>query len=136
MRGLHPSLKRRANWEQLIKFSLVGSSGYVVNLGIFAVSTQTLSINYRIAAVIAFCFAVTNNFLINRHWTFQAHDGHAGFQAARFFIVSLIGLLINLVLLEIFVSSFGISEVLAQAIAIVIATPLSFVGNKLWSFKI
>ena len=30
----------------------------------------------------------------------------------------------------------GVPEVLAQAIAIVVSTPLNFVGNKIWSFAI
>jgi putative flippase GtrA len=29
----------------------------------------------------------------------------------------------------------GVGKVLAQAIAIVLVTPLNFVGNKLWSFR-
>src|SRR6188472_1857117 len=46
-----------------------------------------------------FGVAVSNNFLLNRHWTFQATEGHAGFQAARFFTVSLLALGVNLVFL-------------------------------------
>ena len=30
----------------------------------------------------------------------------------------------------------GVDEVVAQAIAIVLVTPLNFIGNKLWSFRI
>ena len=56
------------------------------------------------AAALAFCVAVTNNFLWNRHWTFQATDGHAGFQAARFLTVSLLALGFNLIVLELLVS--------------------------------
>ena len=33
------------------------------------------------------------------------------------------------------VSGFGLSKVLARAIAIAAGTPLNFVGQKLWSFK-
>jgi GtrA-like protein. len=40
----------------------------------------------------------------------------------------------NLVLLRLFVG-LGVGKVLAQAIAIVLVTPLNFVGNKLWSFR-
>jgi putative flippase GtrA len=29
----------------------------------------------------------------------------------------------------------GLSKVPAQAIAIILVTPLNFVGNKLWSFR-
>ena len=49
--------------------------------------------------VLAFCVAVTNNFLWNRHWTFRATDGHMGFQAARFFTVSVLALGLNLIVL-------------------------------------
>jgi putative flippase GtrA len=30
---------------------------------------------------------------------------------------------------------FGVGAIPAQAIAIVLVTPLNFVGNKLWSFR-
>ena len=46
------------------------------------------ALDYRVAAVLAFVVGVTNNFWWNRQWTFAARDGHAGFQAARFFVVS------------------------------------------------
>jgi putative flippase GtrA len=109
------------NWVQLMKFGAVGASGYAVNLIVYE-------------AVIAFCFAVTNNFMWNRHWTFKATAGHAGFQAARFFVVSLAALAFNLVVLKLLVTA-GVGEFPAQAIAIVCATPMNFVGNKLWSFS-
>jgi putative flippase GtrA len=77
---------------------------------------------------------VTNNFLWNRHWTFRATDGHMGFQAARFFTVSVLALGLNLIVLELLVSVADMEKLLAQAIAILAATPLNFIGNKLWSF--
>ena len=77
---------------------------------------------------------MTNNFAWNRHWTFSARDGHAGFQAIRFFSVSLVGLGFNLVLLELLVGPAGVSELPAQAIAVALTMPLNFVGNKLWTF--
>jgi putative flippase GtrA len=40
----------------------------------------------------------------------------------------------NLAALELLVAVAGLPEVPAQAIAIVVATPVSFAGNKLWSF--
>ncbi len=44
-----------------------------------------------------------NNFWLNRHWTFAARDGHAGFQAARFFTVSVVAFLFSLAVLELLV---------------------------------
>jgi putative flippase GtrA len=54
----------------------------------------------------------------------------------RFFIVSLAALGANLVVLHLLVVYGGLGRLLAQAIAIVLVTPLNFVGNKLWSFRL
>jgi putative flippase GtrA len=129
-------LRKPANWVQLMKFSMVGATGYVVNLSVFTALVKLGGIHYIPAAILAFCVAVTNNFLLNRHWTFRARDGHAGFQAARFLTVSVIALAFNLIVLEVLVSAAGFEKVGAQAIAILAATPLNFVGNKLWSFRL
>ena len=126
--------RRPASWLQLVKFGLVGGSGYLINLAVFAVLAETLGVHHVIAAVGAFCVAVTNNFLLNRHWTFAAGDGHAGFQAMRFFAVSIAALTINLIALEALVSQASLGELSAQAIAVAIAMPFNFLGNKLWTF--
>jgi dolichol-phosphate mannosyltransferase len=121
------------NWIQLLQFGLVGGSGYVVNLAVFAVLNGPFDIHYIAAAILAFCVAVTNNFWWNRHWTFDAKHGHAGFQAARFFTVSVLALVINLIALKLLVNG-GVTELPAQAISVAIAMPFNFVGNKLWTF--
>jgi putative flippase GtrA len=126
--------RRPASWLQLFKFGLVGGSGYLINLAVFAVLTGSLGLHHVAAAIGAFVVAVTNNFLLNRHWTFAAADGHAGFQAMRFFAVSIAALLINLVALEALLSYASLGDLTAQAIAVAIAMPFNFLGNKLWSF--
>jgi putative flippase GtrA len=123
------------NWIQLIKFFAVGGSGYVVNLVVFSIAFDRLHIHHLVAATLAFMFAVVNNFWWNRHWTFGAKEGHAGFQAARFFAVSVAAFFFALGVLELLVSQTGIPEIGAQAISIVVATPLNFLGNKMWSFS-
>ena len=133
-RRVRLGLTRPHNWMQLVKFSAVGATGYVINLAAFSALVEGAGVHYRTAAVLAFCVAVTNNFLWNRHWTFKATHGHAGFQAARFLVVSLIALVFNLIVLELLVSVAGVPKIPAQAIAVLAATPLNFVGNKLWSF--
>jgi dolichol-phosphate mannosyltransferase len=129
-------LRRPHNWVQLVKFCVVGGSGYVVNLSVFAVAVHSLGLHHLAGATAAFVVAVTNNFLWNRHWTFRAGDGHAGFQAARFLAVSAVAFLFAAAVLELLVTAAGLPEVPAQAISIVAATPLNFVGNKMWSFSI
>ena len=134
MRRIHHGTRKPANWLQLLRFGLVGGSGYVVNLAVFALLSGIVDVHHIGAAVGAFCVAVINNFWWNRHWTFEARDGHAGFQAARFFTVSLLGLAVNLVLLELFVSGVELPELPAQALAVALTLPVNFIGNKLWTF--
>ena len=128
------ALRTRANWAQLVRFGTVGASGYVINLAVFAALVHGASTDKGIAATAAFIVALSNNFVWNRLWTFRASDGHAGFQAARFCVVSLVAFGFNLAVLYVLVEGVGMSEVPAQALAIAAATPLNFIGNKLWSF--
>jgi putative flippase GtrA len=127
-------MRRSHNWVQLVKFCVVGGSGYVVNLAVFTLAFEVGNLHHLVAATIAFAVAVLNNFWWNRHWTFAAREGRAGFQAARFFAVSVGAFLFQAALLELLVTGANLPEVGAQAISVVAATPLNFLGNKMWSF--
>ncbi|MCC6224051.1 MAG: GtrA family protein [Thermoleophilia bacterium] len=126
--------RRPANWLQLAKFCLVGASGYAVNLGVYAALVHAAGIHFLLAAVVSFAVAVTNNYAWNRLWTFRRERGHIVLQGARFLVVSLAALGANLAALATLVA-LGVPKVPAQAAAIVLVTPLSFLGNKLWSFR-
>ncbi len=132
---IRAGLRKPANWLQLVRFGAVGASGYIVNLLIFTLAVHGAGLAYPLAATLAFVVALANNFVWNRVWTFHANDGHAGFQAARFVVVSLGAFAFNLVVLFALVELGGVAEVPAQAMAIAAATPLNFLGNKLWSFR-
>ena len=136
VRRIHLGVQEPANWAQLLRFGVVGVSGYVVNLGVFTFMTLILDAHHIPAAVLAFCVAVSNNFLWNRLWTFResAAGGHPGFQATRFFAVSFGALGVNLALLEVLVDVVGVPEVPSQAVAVALAMPVNFIGNKLWTF--
>src|SRR5205809_6479641 len=129
------ALRRRHNWVQLAKFSAVGASGYVVNLVVYTALLKGAGLHYALAATCSFVVAVTNNYIWNRLWTFHAQRGHVGWQGLRFLVVALVAYGVNLILLSVMIG-LGIDKVLSQAIAIVLVTPLNFVGNKLWSFRI
>jgi putative flippase GtrA len=128
------SLLSIRNWQQLGKFCVVGAVGYLINLAVYDVLLHT-GLHYLLAATCSFLVAVTSNYTWNRLWTFREHRGHVGIQGMRFLLVSLAALGANLVVLHLLVAYGGLGRLLAQAIAIVVVTPLNFVGNKLWSFR-
>jgi dolichol-phosphate mannosyltransferase len=127
------ALRRRKNWEQLVMFSLVGISGYAVNLWVFSFLVLVVDLHYIPSAICSFLVAVANNYTWNRLWTFRDERAGVAYQGARFLVVSTLALGANLLVLYALVQA-GLSEVVAQAIAIVLVTPVNFVGNKLWSF--
>jgi putative flippase GtrA len=88
------------------------------------------------SACVAFCVAVANNFLLNRHWTFRKRRDtrHAAAQGVRFLLVSAAALVPNLVILHVLVSA-GQGKIVGQVVAVVVVTPVSFLGNKLWTFR-
>jgi putative flippase GtrA len=112
-----------ANWVQLLKFGLVGGSGYLINLAVFALLTGSLGMHHVGAAIGAFAVAVTNNFLWNRYWTFGPGDGPAH-----------ASLILNIAILQLLLSTGATGELTAQAIAVAAAMPFNFVGNRLWTF--
>jgi putative flippase GtrA len=128
-------MRRPANWVQLVQFGVVGAVGFVVNIGVYALCVHGLAVDYHVSAALAWLVAVANNFVLNRHWTFNAGDGRAHHQAARFLIVSLIAFGVSQLLLTVFVEVAQIAKVPAQALAVAASMPLNFIGNKLWSFR-
>jgi dolichol-phosphate mannosyltransferase len=117
----------------LIKYCVVGASGYVVNLAVYSALVRGGDVHYLAAAVCSFLVAVTNNYTWNRLWTFRAQRGHVGLQGIRFLLVSVAALGANLVCLQV-LTDLELDKVVSQALAIAIVTPIGFLGNKLWSF--
>jgi putative flippase GtrA len=128
------ALRRPANWWQLAKFCLVGTSGYVVNLTVYVLLLRSAGWHYAPAAVCSFLVAVTNNYTWNRLWTFRHQRGHVAYQGMRFLVVAILALSANVAFLTALVWV-GLDEIVAQAISILLVTPLNFAGNKLWSFR-
>jgi putative flippase GtrA len=127
------ALRHAGNWVQLAKFATVGATGYAVNLAVYTALLRGAGWHYIYAATVSFLVAVTNNYLWNRLWTFRYQRGHVGFQGLRFFTVAVVAYGANLGILSALIA-LGVDKVAAQAIAIVLVTPLNFIGNKLWSF--
>ena len=128
------ALRRPANWLQLAKFCTVGATGYAINLAVFSALVLWADWHHLPSATASFLVAVTNNYTWNRLWTFRGQRGHVAYQGIRFLVVAVCALGANLAILESLIAV-GAAKIPAQAIAIILVTPLNFVGNKLWSFR-
>ena len=129
----HPVSGLPASASQLFRFCVVGTSGYLSNLSVYAV-LQHIGVDFRVAATISFALATTGNYLLHRAWTFRCERSNFGSQGARFLVVSLAALAVNELWLNLFVA-LGVGKVVAQAAACILVIPVSFAGNKLWAFR-
>ena len=121
--------------KRFIKFSVVGLSGTLVNMAVYALAVNS-GLYYLIAAIISFLFAVTNNFYWNFRWTFK---GQAAFRSRRnkyflFLAVSVLNLGINLLLLRLFVETLAMDKTLAQLVSIGLVSILNFLMNSRFTF--
>jgi putative flippase GtrA len=130
------AMRHWANWLQFGRYAVVGVIGWVISIVTFAVMVHVVGTNAWIAATVAFCCALTNNFLWNRHWTFRARDGHVGFQATRFVVINIGAFLFSLIVLRFCIDVLGLSAVASQAVAVLSAAPPNFVAHRIWSFRI
>ena len=53
VRRVHLGTRKPDNWVQLVKFGLVGGSGYVVNLAVFAAAVKIADVHHLVAATLA-----------------------------------------------------------------------------------
>jgi dolichol-phosphate mannosyltransferase len=131
---LRAAARRPASWLQLLKFGIVGASGYLINLAVFSVLADNFGLHHIAAAIGALCVAIANNFLWNRHWTFEPGDGHPAFQRGALLrgqpgcAADQPGRARGAG------GRTSLGDLTAQAIAVAVAMPFNFLGNKLWTF--
>ena len=128
---------------RFIKFGIVGASGVVVNLSVLylgqellfrSVAQETLRLNLSLA--LAIFIATISNFTWNRRWTW--HDRKAlrsvpiAVQFGQYALACWVGTAIQIALTNLF--ALFMHYLVANLIAVVIASLFNFVANDLWTF--
>jgi putative flippase GtrA len=120
---------------ELGKFGLVGAANTFLDLGVLnlfiLITGASGGVLFSIFKTVSFLAAVANSYLWNKWWTFKAREG----STVQFFLVSALGLLINVGTASFIVNVFSpLSGITAEAwanVAAVTATLLSLVWNFL-----
>ena len=147
-RALHRELKQETidALMQFVKFGLVGVSNTIISYVIYAISLKLLQaveifpqIDYLVAQIFAFVLSVAWSFYWNNKYVFTTAEGESRsiWRALlkTYVSYSFTGLFLNSILLILWVQAFGISELIAPLINLLISVPLNFVINKFWAFK-
>lgn len=120
---------------QPARFLAVGAAGYVVNVATFA-ALVAAGVKYVFASVVSYVVSNVLMYLGNRYFTFRL--GHEGFWSAyaRYLLVGLVVVAMNVTVLTVLVEGLGIDETLAQALSLLIVMPPAFVMFKRWTFRL
>ena len=126
-------------FKQYLQFNIVGSSGLVINLVIFSVFNSFLNFSINSSAVTAFFFSVCNNYYFNNKWTFKSKFVENKFKLSQFFTYlssCLVGLIVNIITLNVFVILVDIKYVLiGQFLGILSGSLFNFFLAKYFVFK-
>ena len=86
----------RKEFKRFTKFLVVGTTGFIVDFGIFNLLLRALNFPPVLAQAISFTLAAINNFIWNRYWTYPDSRSKSILrQFGMFFVLSVIGLLIR-----------------------------------------
>ncbi|MFA6227937.1 MAG: GtrA family protein [Patescibacteria group bacterium] len=128
-------LFKRSLFRQFIKFCLVGTSNFFVDLGVYWLMTRLFGLHYLIASVISFSVAVTWSFEFNRKWTFRHHNNNLKRQYVKFFIANIVSLSLNLSLLSLLIELAHVPDLWAKTLSALIVAIFNFSLNRFWTFR-
>ena len=130
-----PGRPHRRTFAQLWKFLLVGSGGYLVNLGIFA-GIYGLGTPYVTASIVSYLVSNALMYIGNRFFTFRL--GPHGFWSAylRYMVVGVVVVAVNAGVLAALVEGTGIDPRAGLAISLLLISPGAFLLFKRWSFRL
>ena len=120
--------------RQFIRFLMVGALATTIQYLILILLVRSLSFDAVIASGIGFIIAAITNYHINYHFTFHSNRRHHE-AATRFFIVAMLGVLLNSLVMSIAIGLLYLHYLFAQTLATVCVLFWNFTLSRLWTFN-
>ncbi len=131
---------------RLAKFGVVGGSGVVVNMGIFALGMRWIfigiedpSIQRGAAGALAVIISILSNFALNDAWTWRDRrkQGAAALllRLGKYAVVAGISGLIQLGVLATLSGPLGLDPYLSNLLGIAAGVVINFAVNNVWTFR-
>lgn len=108
----------------------------MTNIAIFS-SLTFLNINYNVSSIAAFLVAVTQNYQLNKKWTFKDHNTKTRKKFPKYLVLNFFSFLVNLAVLNVVVFYFGeekLIQIAGQITGIGVAMVFNFLGSYLVIF--
>ena len=123
----------RLEARRMVKYAMVGVLNVAIDFALYALLV-TIGVWYPLAKTMSLSVATANGYTLNRLWTFRAGP-HRHIALAKYAGVQAGCLAANVTLLAVLVEIAGLDEIVAQAIALPFIAVMSFLGQRLWTFR-
>ena len=135
LKFFHIKLKHKHEklFIQIFKFGIVGGTAFVIDFVFLYLFREFLHFPVILANTLSFCISVIYNYIASVKWVFDVNkEKDAKKQFITFIIFSVIGLLLNDLIMWISVDFLSIYYLLAKIIATFIVMIFNFVTRKLF----
>lgn len=125
-------------YQDIFWYCFFGGLTTVVNLVIFYIFSDVLSIHYMIANVIAWVAAVLFAYITNRIWVFKSEvKSFAGIikEMVTFFGFRVASLFMEMAIMFVLIDLFGVSEMITKLITQIVVVIANYVFSKWIIFK-
>lgn len=119
---------------KIVRFGLVGCAGVVVDFGITFLIKEKLGLNKYLANSTGFYVAATNNFFLNRYWTFNSANPNVLLQYLQFMIIAIVGVALSNGIIWILYEKLNTNFYRAKGLSILVVMAWNFSVNSMVTF--
>ncbi len=133
------SIIQQKEVRRFVKFALVGTWGFVVNMFFLWFLTETAGLYYLLSSVIAIEISLVNNFVLNDLWTWsdRGKRGKKEYfkRMFKYHVSASAAMLTNLLVLWILTEVFHLYYLASNVFGILCGMLLNYFINDRWTFK-
>ena len=122
--------------KDFIKYSVVGFSGVLINLGCYIFLTRYFGMAEEIAPLISIETSLISNFIFNNFWTFKTRNPKPFFsRLMQFHLVAGFTGILNYSVFFLMFKALMVNDILANLTGITVAAILNYLINSNWTWK-
>ena len=118
----------------LVRYALIGICGVCLDYGVFLLLFNVVGLPPQIATAISTTAGIVNNFVLNALLNFRKRD-RIVVRFLRFYAVGLSGIVLTVLLLEVFTGLLGLNANLVKGLSLPLVLLVQYSINKRWSFR-
>jgi len=120
---------------QFFRYGFVAVAAFIVDFGLLFVFTHYLKIYYLVSATMSFLISLVLNYCLSTMWVFSHSSRKRSAEVSIFFVINMVGLVLNTVIIWGATSMFGLYYLYSKLVAVAIVFFWSFFARRYFIFK-